>query len=77
MRMNVLSTTAAARHLGCSRASVQRSAKLLGLGIYTEAGRLVGLAPVDLDAVGGAIHDEPGNPEWIARRVPSTKGPVG
>ncbi len=59
--------TTAAKQLGCSRSSVCRAAKNYGVGIFAN-GRLSALSKEDVDAIKNYIHDEPGNPLWIAAR---------
>ena len=58
--------TEAAEVLGCSRSSVNRQVRALGLGRMIA--RIHVLSPADLERVRGQINLEPGNPEWIALR---------
>lgn len=58
--------TEAAEVLGCSRASVGRQVRALGLGRMIA--RIHILSPADLDQIRGLVNREPGNPEWIALR---------
>ena len=58
--------TEAAEALGCSRSSVNRQVRALGLGRMIA--RIHVLSPADLERVRGLVNREPGNPEWIALR---------
>ena len=62
-----LTASEAARRLGVSTNSVGRAAREREIGIFA-GGRLVALAPSDLDKLKPALHATPGNPNWIAQR---------
>jgi hypothetical protein len=62
-----LTASEAARRLHVSVNSIGRAAREKQIGIFA-GGRLVALAPTDLDKLRPALHATPGNPNWIASR---------
>jgi hypothetical protein len=60
-----LTTREAAQRLGVSPNSIGRAARTQQVGVFA-GGRLVAIAPSDLERLKPALHDTPGNPIWIA-----------
>ena len=67
-----LTASEAARRLNVSVNSIGRAAREQQIGIFA-GGRLVALAPSDIDKLRPALHATPGNPNWIAGRGKTVK----
>lgn len=70
--LEYMTPTQVAERLDANVHSVCRATRALNLGIFA-GGRLVAIPPADIPAIRAALHDTPGNPEWIAAASPKRR----